>query len=262
MATRRSLRWVSISSLFILGASAGCDSLAVNPFSGTLMEMRLQGVAVTPPGQHLELWARDGYDDILRINPFYDEASNKTSYGQFIRQAISLDDPCLIDDAGNLLTSAAAYPGDVTINGITQTPDEQAQQVINRRCDSSRTQVCRAPRRGLREVQSEAWRRERAPLVPVLFCICGDDVPARKRTVVVARSAAQANFVARDVHRRLEVDTGKRGVKRSVRRRGVATVGRVSRCGRSGAARRAASSYCTDDDAVLAFVPFFEAWMF
>ena len=43
-----------------------------------------------------------------------------------IRQAISLDDPCIIDAAGHLLTDASAYPTTVTTAGVTQTPAEQA----------------------------------------------------------------------------------------------------------------------------------------
>jgi hypothetical protein len=39
-----------------------------------------------------------------------------------VRQAISLTDPCDIDDAGNLLTSAAAYAGSVSSGGTEPTP--------------------------------------------------------------------------------------------------------------------------------------------
>ena len=55
-----------------------------------------------------------------------------------IRQAISLNDPCMLDGYyfhngnGNLLTSPAAYPPSVTVAGVTQTDAEQAQQVIDR----------------------------------------------------------------------------------------------------------------------------------
>jgi hypothetical protein len=123
---------LALCSLVPLMASLGCDALTVRPFAGTVMQFTLTGAAVTPPGQHLELWARDQYNDIIRINPFYDFANGKTSLGLMIRQAISLDDPCITDDKGNLLTSAAAYPTSITQNGIVQTPQEQAQQIIDR----------------------------------------------------------------------------------------------------------------------------------
>src|SRR3954449_10660595 len=91
---------------------AGCDSLSARSFAGTVIIMSLHGASVTPPGQHLELWARNQYNDIIRINPYYDEANGKTHNGLMIRQAISPTDPCIIDDHGNLLTTAAAYPND------------------------------------------------------------------------------------------------------------------------------------------------------
>ena len=92
-----------------------------------------------PAGQHLELWARTQYDDIVRVNGYYDLGDGKTANGLMIRQAISLNDPCMIDGYyfagngnGNLLTSPAAYPSSVTQAGVTQTAADQAQQVIDR----------------------------------------------------------------------------------------------------------------------------------
>ncbi|HXU70680.1 MAG TPA: hypothetical protein VN947_15190 [Polyangia bacterium] len=121
-----------LASLVPLSTSSGCDALGANPFAGTIMQLTVANAAVTPAGQHLELWARDQYNDILRIDPFYDETNYKTSYGLMIRQAVSLDDPCLIDANGNLLTDASAYPGPVTIAGVTQSPAQQAKQIVDR----------------------------------------------------------------------------------------------------------------------------------
>lgn len=126
---RGSARTLALCSLV---ASLGCDALTVRPFAGTVMQFALSGAKITPPGQHLELWARNQYNDIIRINPYYDFAKGLTSNGLMIRQAISLQDPCIIDDNGNLLTSAAAYPTTITQNGIVQTPDQQAQQIRDR----------------------------------------------------------------------------------------------------------------------------------
>jgi hypothetical protein len=116
----------------VLLASAGCDALTVRSFSGSVLQMTLEGAPVTPAGTHLEIWARDQYNDILRLKPFFDEANYKTKEGLMIRQAISPDDPCMTDDKGNLLTTAAAYPTSVSFGGVTQTPEQQAQQRVLR----------------------------------------------------------------------------------------------------------------------------------
>ena len=107
---------------------AGCG-LDVPRFSGTIVEMTLAGATVTPAGHHLEIWARDSNDDVLRI---VGANSNGNPPGLLIVPALTFDDPCIIDGAGHLLTSPDAYPGPVTHAGVTQTPDEQAQQVKNR----------------------------------------------------------------------------------------------------------------------------------
>ncbi len=121
-----------LASCLPLFASLGCDALTVRSFAGTVGEFTLGGVAPTPAGMHLELWARDQYEDILRVNGYTNLQKYEASYGFMIRQAVSLDDPCLIDDKGNLLTTPDAYPGPVTVAGVTQSPQEQAQQVIDR----------------------------------------------------------------------------------------------------------------------------------
>jgi hypothetical protein len=116
-------------SLLLALASTGCNSLTVDRFSGTIIELTMAGATASPPGTHLELWARDQYDDVIRI---VGANSDGNPPGLVIRPALSLADPCIIDDAGHLLTSPDAYPGPVTLAGVTQTPDEQAQQVKNR----------------------------------------------------------------------------------------------------------------------------------
>jgi hypothetical protein len=129
--TRGSARCLAllIAPLF---SSLGCDALTVRSFAGTVSELTLNGAAVTPQGQHLEIWARDQYNDIIRLNPYYDETNALATYGIMIRAAAPLDSPCMIDSKGNLLTSAAAYPTTVVQNGVTQTPEEQALAVVGR----------------------------------------------------------------------------------------------------------------------------------
>ncbi len=136
-------RTLALASLLPLTASIGCDALTVRSFAGTVMQLTISGVTAQsiPANQHLELWARTQYDDIVRVSGYYDFADGKTTTGLMIRQAISLDDPCMIDGyyfanapktAGNLLTTEAAYPTSISAGGVTQTPIEQAQQVIDR----------------------------------------------------------------------------------------------------------------------------------
>jgi hypothetical protein len=134
-------RSLLFASLLPLAASAGCDALTVRSFAGTVMQLTLEGVTAQtiPAGKHLELWARTQYDDIVRVPGYYDLGKGLSAPGLMIRQAISLKDPCMIDGYyfpnnpnGNLLTSAAAYPTTISSGGVTQTPDEQAQQVKDR----------------------------------------------------------------------------------------------------------------------------------
>jgi hypothetical protein len=122
-----------------LALSAGCNSLSVKTFVGTIVQMTFEGSAATAPGTHLELWTRDANDGIIRVDGTYytytDPTTKKSTsvspFGLMIRQAVALDDPCLIDKKGNLLTSPDAYTTK-KVAGITETPDEQAQTVKNR----------------------------------------------------------------------------------------------------------------------------------
>ncbi len=123
-------------SLVPLLASVGCDALTVRPFAGTVAQLTLDPggtnlLTAIPPTQHLELWARTQYNDIVRLAGFIDQNTGTTAYGIMIRQAISLNDPCMIDANGNLLTTAAAYKPS-NAGGVMQSPQDQAQQVIDR----------------------------------------------------------------------------------------------------------------------------------
>jgi hypothetical protein len=138
-------RLLFFASLLPLGTSFGCDALTVNAFSGAVISMTIsaQRPDLTQPplpaGQHLEIWARNANNDIILIQAYYDESNHCLDTngpcawpGIMFVPAVDPNDPCLIDNNGNLLTTAAAYPGPVTINGVTQTPDQQAKQVIDR----------------------------------------------------------------------------------------------------------------------------------
>jgi hypothetical protein len=134
-------RTLAFASLLPLAASMGCDALSVRSFAGTVMQFTLSGVTAQSiaANQHLELWARTQYDDIVRVDGYTNLGTGATANGLMIRQAISLKEPCMIDGYyfagnpnGNLLTSPAAYASSVSQGGVTQTPEDQAQQVIDR----------------------------------------------------------------------------------------------------------------------------------
>jgi hypothetical protein len=128
-------------ALLSLAFSLGCD-ISAKPFAGTIIEMTISGATALPPGQHLELWARNQYDDTVRVSGIFDTTvNNKTTrlfpFGFTVRPLITFDDPCMIvtdptsKHVGALLTKAEAYD-DADVAGVHQTPEEQAQQVRTR----------------------------------------------------------------------------------------------------------------------------------
>ena len=106
-------------------ASAGCDRLSVSPFGGAKIQLTLTGGKPTPAGEHLELWARDGEHDIVRLlaGPAADAClgaqtpcTNAAGYAPtlsayVIAAAVDFNDPCMIDGAGNLLWKPGAQVG-------------------------------------------------------------------------------------------------------------------------------------------------------
>lgn len=139
--------WVSLLGLSLclgLGLGllgTGCD-ISAKPFAGTIIQMRIGGAQPTGPNDHYEIWARDQYNDILRVNGKYDlpiipkgfhnpdctADGHCTRFGIMFRTAVSMGDPCMIDGDGNLLVTAAAYK-QTTVNNVPQTPEEQAAQI-------------------------------------------------------------------------------------------------------------------------------------
>ncbi len=115
---------------WLLVLLCGCNALSVQPFAGSIVQMSLQGAPVTPVGEHLELWARNGSGDIFRVEGIY-RSTGGTAFGLQIRRALDPSDPCMIDGSGNLLTSPGAYQP-VRVNGVDQSPDDQVAQVKNR----------------------------------------------------------------------------------------------------------------------------------
>src|SRR6476660_8983259 len=129
MMSRNRLGHVLIGVLF----SCGCE-LSHRPFAGAIVEMTLTSVPASAPGTHLELWARNPYNDTVRVSGIFDytDSNNRTTrlfpYGFAVRPAITMDDPCMIDRAGHLLVTASAYR-DTAVQGISQSAEEQAEQV-------------------------------------------------------------------------------------------------------------------------------------
>jgi hypothetical protein len=164
-------------------------SLSAQSFSGAILEMTVAGVSPSPPNQHFELWARDSYDDTVRVSGIYElEANGALSaeqlascrpldsdkqlmqtgsrtihcrpFGLTIRQAIRMDDPCLVKmpasanlypftydpskldpTEGNLLVTAGAFKQE-SVAGVSQSPEEQAQSVRARISQVTSTSIC------------------------------------------------------------------------------------------------------------------------
>jgi hypothetical protein len=132
MHRRSPMRLVALAALSL----AGCD-ISVKTFAGTVILMTLQTSELTAPGQHLELWARDQYGDIIRISPLATDVP-----GMRIVRAVSMGDPCMIDPNGNLLTTTAAYPTAVSYGGVKQSPEQQAAIIRNRIAQVTATDNC------------------------------------------------------------------------------------------------------------------------
>jgi hypothetical protein len=73
----------------------------VPAFRGTRIAMTLNNLSPTPAGRHLELWARDGEENIVRL-----AAGPGVAYA--IAPVVSFTDPCAIDNQGNLIWTPAA----------------------------------------------------------------------------------------------------------------------------------------------------------
>jgi hypothetical protein len=108
-------------------ASSACQSLTVKPFTGTVIDLDIAHATANKPGEHYELWGRNQDDNIIRISYL---VNKQEVFGLQLRLAISPSDPCIISDAGYLLTDPAAYPGNSDNAGIVQTPAQQAAQVV------------------------------------------------------------------------------------------------------------------------------------
>jgi hypothetical protein len=76
------------------------------------------------------MWGRTSNDDILRLGYSLTTRETNEIQGFMIRTAVTLTDPCMINDAGFLLTDPRAYPSTISFHGVTQTPAEQAGQII------------------------------------------------------------------------------------------------------------------------------------
>jgi len=124
------------AALLTLSLSLGC-SLDAKPWAGTVIEMTLTGAPAQAIGRHLELWARNQYNDVVRVSGIFDTTiAGKTTrlfpVGFTLRPLITMDDPCMIDPStGAWLIKAEAY-GDSNAGNVHQTPEEQAQQVRSR----------------------------------------------------------------------------------------------------------------------------------
>lgn len=120
--------------VLVLPLWTGCSALTVKSSAGAIIAMDLAGFQSTPLGSHIEIWARNQYNDIYRLN-FLN--NNNNQYGLQVRLAADPADPCMIDEYGHLLSTPEAYPSTVRIQDAdgkvtVQTPAQQAVQFQNR----------------------------------------------------------------------------------------------------------------------------------
>ena len=126
-------------SLTALVFGTGCD-ISAKPFSGTVLQMSILGAQPLPADNHLEFWARTANDDIARLSTIYETTARGRVQtmvngelidprGFVIVPAITMGDQCMIDDKGNLMTTAGAWKPTVIFD-TPQTPDEIAAQIL------------------------------------------------------------------------------------------------------------------------------------
>jgi hypothetical protein len=114
----------------------GCSDLTAKPFAGTIVEMTLTGAPVSMGTAHYELWARNETNDVIRVSGIFDvpdpnDSQKSTRYfpvGFRVRPAVTMGDPCMIDQDGHLLVTADAYK-DGVFAGVAQSAEEQAQTI-------------------------------------------------------------------------------------------------------------------------------------
>jgi hypothetical protein len=92
--------WLVVSLCALCCWGSACD-LGVPAFRGARIALTLANLPATLPGEHLELWAREGDTNIVRLN-----VGPGVAYT--IAPIVSFADPCAIDDQGNLLWTPAA----------------------------------------------------------------------------------------------------------------------------------------------------------
>ena len=109
---------VGVGLLLVVVALASCD-LVVTDFGGSKVYVTMSGAHPTPVGSHLELWARNGADEIIRMQP--DPSSAYT-----IVPAVDITDPCMVDTGADhdgsyeLIWKPAAQPGPSDTDKVAQ----------------------------------------------------------------------------------------------------------------------------------------------
>jgi hypothetical protein len=117
-----SMLWRVVVPLCLALATAACDHFVVSDFAGSRLVLTIHGASATPAGQHLELWARtdDGLGNDLVTRLLFevppDLSIGQTGYSAqasayTIAQTVDINDPCMIDDNGNLLWKPEAQTG-------------------------------------------------------------------------------------------------------------------------------------------------------
>jgi hypothetical protein len=173
-------------ALALLGVAllvGACDRFNVVPFAGAKIQLTIAGARVTPAGQHLELWARDGDETLVRVvagsatdGQVDPQGIAPTRQGVYvIRQAVDIADPCMIDGAGHLLWQPDAQPG------CGASPPAG--------CDDASEKMLQA-----KAVETRIHQLTDLPSSPLLALVSYDDAAAQPPTVAATASAADRLF--------------------------------------------------------------------
>jgi hypothetical protein len=171
----RALALLAVSLL-----AGACDRFNVVPFAGAKIQLTIAGAHLTPAGQHLELWARDGDEDIVRVvagsaqdTQVDPQGIAPTRQGVYIiRQAVDLADPCMIDGAGQLLWQPDAQPG------CGPNPPSG--------CDDATQKMLQA-----KAVEMRVHELTDLPATPLLALVSYDDAAGQPPMVAAGASAAE-----------------------------------------------------------------------
>jgi hypothetical protein len=127
----RKFGWLLSALLGLATAAAGCKDLEpVADYGGSKIYVTMSGAKPTPVGAHLELWARNGDQEIIRLQPDTGvDDQGRTKQGTLaytIVPAVDINDPCMVDTGNDhdgtyeLIWKPGSQPGPSDAEKIVQ----------------------------------------------------------------------------------------------------------------------------------------------